>query len=167
MRCGARWPAQFESSHVHHCKLLRPPSAPHARAVTESARSEVARNSVLGGAKHSGISGQVLECIVAIDVTRARFPADACWLFLPLRAHRQAPKSGACDFFQAAIAQLGERQTEDLKVPGSIPGLGILTWSSGTTQSFATKKTLNSNARQGNTHKSSHPDSSQGPPDGW
>ena len=28
--------------------------------------------------------------------------------------------------YQAAIAQLGERQTEDLKVPGSIPGLGIL-----------------------------------------
>ena len=27
---------------------------------------------------------------------------------------------------QAAIAQLGERQTEDLKVPGSIPGLGML-----------------------------------------
>ena len=26
---------------------------------------------------------------------------------------------------QAAIAQLGERQTEDLKVPGLIPGLGI------------------------------------------
>ena len=26
--------------------------------------------------------------------------------------------------YQAAIAQLGERQTEDLKVPGSIPGLG-------------------------------------------
>jgi hypothetical protein len=25
----------------------------------------------------------------------------------------------------AAIAQLGERQTEDLKVPGSIPGRGI------------------------------------------
>ena len=28
--------------------------------------------------------------------------------------------------FQAEIAQLGERQTEDLKVPGSIPGLGIV-----------------------------------------
>ena len=28
--------------------------------------------------------------------------------------------------FVAAIAQLGERQTEDLKVPGSIPGLGII-----------------------------------------
>ena len=26
---------------------------------------------------------------------------------------------------RAAIAQLGEHQTEDLKVPGSIPGLGI------------------------------------------
>ena len=26
---------------------------------------------------------------------------------------------------EAAIAQLGERQTEDLKVPGSIPGLGM------------------------------------------
>ena len=26
----------------------------------------------------------------------------------------------------AALAQLGERQTEDLKVPGSIPGGGIL-----------------------------------------
>ena len=29
-------------------------------------------------------------------------------------------------FAQAAIAQLGERQTEDLKVPGLIPGLGML-----------------------------------------
>ena len=32
---------------------------------------------------------------------------------------------------QAAIAQLGECQTEDLKVPGSIPGLGnrwLITW---------------------------------------
>ena len=28
----------------------------------------------------------------------------------------------------AAIAQLGERQTEDLKVPGSIPGGGILSF---------------------------------------
>ena len=28
-------------------------------------------------------------------------------------------------YSEAAIAQLGERQTEDLEVPGSIPGLGI------------------------------------------
>ena len=30
---------------------------------------------------------------------------------------------------KAAIAQLGERQTEDLKVPGSIPGGGNLQFS--------------------------------------
>ena len=30
----------------------------------------------------------------------------------------------AQDFHKAVIAQLGERQTEDLKVPGSIPGRG-------------------------------------------
>ena len=29
-------------------------------------------------------------------------------------------------FRRAVIAQLGERQTEDLKVPGSIPGRGIV-----------------------------------------
>ena len=28
----------------------------------------------------------------------------------------------------AVIAQLGERQTEDLEVPGSIPGHGIFCW---------------------------------------
>ena len=31
-------------------------------------------------------------------------------------------------FAEAAIAQLGERQTEDLKVPGSIPGLGMASY---------------------------------------
>ena len=36
------------------------------------------------------------------------------------RQYEQARHCG-----EAAIAQLGERQTEDLKVPGSIPGLGI------------------------------------------
>ena len=41
-------------------------------------------------------------------------------------------------FICAAIAQLGERQTEDLKVPGSIPGLGIalMSWLSGAKWSF-------------------------------
>ena len=35
---------------------------------------------------------------------------------------------GSCPLYStlAAIAQLGERQTEDLKVPGSIPGGGKL-----------------------------------------
>ena len=36
------------------------------------------------------------------------------------------PASFAVWFTGAPIAQLGERQTEDLKVPGSIPGLGII-----------------------------------------
>ena len=41
-------------------------------------------------------------------------------------------QTGNCDSFVtkakecATIAQLGERQTEDLKVPGSIPGRGNL-----------------------------------------
>ena len=30
-------------------------------------------------------------------------------------------------FYLSDIAQLGERQTEDLKVPGSIPGVGMRT----------------------------------------
>ena len=36
----------------------------------------------------------------------------------PYRRHFEKNKN------MAAIAQLGERQTEDLKDPGSIPGLG-------------------------------------------
>ena len=49
-------------------------------------------------------------------------------------AAKSADLRGALGFFnktfvilifpEAAIAQLGERQTEDLKVPGSIPSLG-------------------------------------------
>ena len=38
---------------------------------------------------------------------------------------RQACVTQVSHMSGAAIAQLGERQTEDLKVPGSIPGLGI------------------------------------------
>ena len=37
----------------------------------------------------------------------------------------------------AAIAQLGERQTEDLKVPGSIPGLGMFLFSKDVAQCIA------------------------------
>ena len=37
------------------------------------------------------------------------------------RSHGAKTKSSDCI---AEIAQLGERQTEDLKVPGSIPGRG-------------------------------------------
>ena len=63
---------------------------------------------------------------VACHVARRRF---ACpWiaessrrLILPHQYPDQTPFS-----LVAAIAQLGERQTEDLEVPGSIPGLGIV-----------------------------------------
>ena len=58
-------------------------------------------------------------------MARVRFPESA--LFDALRSHEIG-----CVFvlestyqLQAALAQLGERQTEDLKVPGSIPGGGI------------------------------------------
>ena len=46
-------------------------------------------------------------------------------LFLRPKAWIYARACVQCTCDQAAIAQLGERQTEDLKVPGSIPGLGI------------------------------------------
>ena len=36
-----------------------------------------------------------------------------------------SPTEGVLFYSSAALAQLGERQTEDLKVPGSIPGGGI------------------------------------------
>ena len=38
-----------------------------------------------------------------------------------IHSHCAKIESSSCT---AEIAQLGERQTEDLKVPGSIPGLG-------------------------------------------
>ena len=57
-------------------------------------------------------------------MARVRFPESA--LFDAPHSHKIG-----CVFvlestyqLQAALAQLGERQTEDLKVPGSIPGGG-------------------------------------------
>ena len=41
-----------------------------------------------------------------------------------IHSHCAKIESSSCT---AEIAQLGERQTEDLKVPGSIPGLGSFT----------------------------------------
>ena len=48
-------------------------------------------------------------------------PADISFGDQGFQWHWALPKM---HYSQAAIAQLGERQTEDLKVPGSIPGLG-------------------------------------------
>ena len=47
------------------------------------------------------------------------------FLFLGISAHTISAVHGAAPRCIADIAQLGERQTEDLKVPGSIPGVGI------------------------------------------
>ena len=44
----------------------------------------------------------------------------ALWIFYRVKKSRLLFTT-----IEAAIAQLGERQTEDLKVPGSIPGGGI------------------------------------------
>ncbi len=42
------------------------------------------------------------------------------------RASPSGHTAGQSVSIEAALAQLGERQTEDLKVPGSIPGGGTL-----------------------------------------
>ena len=44
--------------------------------------------------------------------------------YLHVTKYRRHGRSWKSLYRQAEIAQLGERQTEDLKVPGSIPGLG-------------------------------------------
>ena len=54
--------------------------------------------------------------------TRVQFPAAEFGSHRAVCASLAAPARGSLP--TAAIAQLGERQTEDLKVPGSIPGLG-------------------------------------------
>ena len=43
----------------------------------------------------------------------------------PSRAQTAFKQQEAAQSSAAGIAQLGERQTEDLKVPGSIPGFGM------------------------------------------
>ena len=45
------------------------------------------------------------------------------FIYLPEKAIAISKKES---YLEAEIAQLGERQTEDLKVAGSIPALGVL-----------------------------------------
>ena len=53
-------------------------------------------------------------------------PKSNAWAYDTSSGHEgNVPKRIYSTRCQAAIAQLGERQTEDLEVPGSIPGLGI------------------------------------------
>ena len=58
------------------------------------------------------IAGEVLLTLATLS------SASKKWLTMTISSLRGMS-------YQAAIAQLGERQTEDLKVPGSILGLGI------------------------------------------
>ena len=53
---------------------------------------------------------------------RAQCTFFICFTTAPCAAAAWRYAAACCAV--AAIAQLGERQTEDLKVPGSIPGLG-------------------------------------------
>ena len=74
---------------------------------------------------------QFARVVKGVDL---RSTAGNCaWVRTPQLTVYPAAKSvipGLAAFYNlvmcAAIAQLGERQTEDLEVPGSIPGLGIL-----------------------------------------
>ena len=75
----------------------------------------------------SSISGLVVEYIVAIDVTRVRFPADAYIqkLFALFCATLGTKRRGEISEWLCAdgsIAQWLERLTADQQVPGSNPG---------------------------------------------
>ena len=75
--------------------------------------------------QREGADGVVMMCVVAAAVAVVMVGRS--------KADHAACSGGGCGQARtppsiqaaAAIAQLGERQTEDLKVPGSIPGLGI------------------------------------------
>ena len=53
-------------------------------------------------------------------------PHQAATMELWIIKHSNTIRTIGPNTYQAAIAQLGERQTEDLKVPSSILGLGIV-----------------------------------------
>ena len=76
------------TGHRHAVKALDRPS--------QSLESRCSEYDVLSAARKHSISGLVAEYIVAIDVTWARFPADACLLAprsLALRLVRSASSS--------------------------------------------------------------------------
>ena len=58
-------------------------------------------------------------------MTRVQFPVAEAFLTLAMSSNMLVAFANTSRR-GASIAQLGERQTEDLEVPGSIPGLGIL-----------------------------------------
>ena len=84
-----------------------------------------------------GVSPSVSDSLLQIEQVRTiklRLQAGLRDLYMNMCAHRDwwweckcnaiVVCSGLCVHCVASVAQLGERQTEDLKVPGSIPGRG-------------------------------------------
>ena len=74
-----------------------------------------------------GACGVVVSRLLCMQKASGSNPDKSICYFVDLPG--SSPTS-FCERFKsmdvAAIAQLGERQTEDLEVPGSIPGLGII-----------------------------------------
>ena len=62
------------------------------------------------------------------DLTRVYCHADLFWNKFEMEWNERVSKVSTTDYFcqVASIAQLGERQTEDLKVVGSIPTRGMI-----------------------------------------
>ena len=78
----------------------------------------------------SELESDALDHSATLSCTKERLPSNKyclakLYISRSMRQIRNDPERIRTTFFQAAIAQLGERQTEDLEVPGSIPGLGI------------------------------------------
>ena len=84
-----------------------------------------------------GVSPSVSDSLLQIEQVRTiklRLQAGLRDLYMNMCAHRDwwweckcyaiVVCIGLCVHCVALVAQLGERQTEDLKVPGSIPGRG-------------------------------------------
>ena len=79
----------------------------------------------------ASISGLVVEYIVAIDVTRSRFPADAC-IVVSVLSWSYEVRSCSCGHISASgaisevrgsiVVSISACHAED---PGSIPGRGI------------------------------------------
>ena len=81
------------------------------------------------GIFRAGACGVVVSRLLCMQKASGSNPDKSNCYFVSYRAYSASKRVfivlNAKHVGVAAIAQLGERQTEDLEVPGSIPGLGI------------------------------------------
>ena len=70
------------------------------------------------------LSNEMHIASVSKNVPRVPFTTSLCFAFSEKRKLDLQRSINAQERDAAVVAQLGERQTEDLKVPGSIPGGG-------------------------------------------